>query len=110
MKPLFQKEQQGTHKCTGCKRKCSGTYLRYTKKLTPAVDGGMASRIYFACTEKNHLCLVGYDKLVDFNLESSPYDLIDNKSFEEEEEELEAGWKELEENARKRRRLFAGSI
>lgn len=106
MKPSFKIRQTGNQKCRLCKRSDDGKYVTYEDRLTAAIDGTMAHRIYFVCNEKGHLNFIGYSKPVDFSQGKSKWDAIDNVSYEEQEEELEAGWKEAEENALLRRRTF----
>lgn len=109
MKPFFRIEQHGYHPCRRCKRKVPGAYCSYQKKLTPSIDGSMALRIFFVCNERSHMNCLGYNKRVDLTKGKSALDALDGKTFEDEEGELELEWKTLEENARLRRRTFAGA-
>lgn len=109
MKSTFRLENKGHYKCSRCKRgKVVGNYISYQGRLTLAIDGQMAMRIFFACSEKGHLTFIGYNRPVNFNKNLPQYPVPDT-SFEEEEREIEEEWKEMEENARKRRRVFYGT-
>lgn len=108
MKSHFRMEKEFSCKCRRCRRRERGLIVSFNDRLTTAVDGTKARRLYFVCHEKSHLNLLGYSKPVDFrkNLPTQDQSEMALRAYEDEDREIEQEWNELEENARLRRRTF----